>query len=86
MRDLYPLRSPIAPSSAAKMSKVAPIIKARMIEKGSAMFSYQPRKELPNFFRMTLTTPTTEGDMDWLLKEIESLGSDIFITLSNGLV
>ena len=81
MRHLYPLdlAKPIDEDTARKVDKVAPIIKSRMIEKGSVMVTYQPRPNLPNFFRMTLTTPTTERDMDWLLDEIEALGSDIII-------
>ncbi len=80
MRELYPLTLPIMdPSTAARMMKVAPIIKARMIEKGSVMFTYQPMSDLPNFFRMTLSTPANEADLEWLLDEIELLGSDIDI-------
>ena len=81
MRDLYPLTAPIDSAAAARIAKVAPIIKARMIEKGSAMITYQPLPtyQLPNFFRMTLITSASEEDMDWLLNEIETLGKDIDI-------
>lgn len=79
MRDLYPFTTPFDPAAAARLTKVAPMIKARMIEKGSAMITYQPLKELPNFFRMTLITSASETDMDWLLDEIETLGRDIDI-------
>lgn len=79
MRSLYPITQPISLSSGSRLSQVAPIIKARMIEKGSVMITYQPLGELPNFFRMTLTTPTSEQDMDWILTEIEALGNDIDI-------
>lgn len=79
LRDFYPLTPPLDPSSVAvsKLSKVAPLIKARMTEKGSVMVTYQPMDHLPNFFRMTLTTPTSEQEMHWLLAEIEALGNDI---------
>lgn len=79
MRELHPLTPPIDAAAVVRMGKVAPIIKSRMIEKGSAMVTYQPGPALPNFFRMTLTTPTTERDMDWLLDEIETLGKDIYV-------
>ena len=76
MRDLCPFTPPFDRSVASRLNKVAPLIKARMVEKGSTMVTYQPLRELPNFFRMTLTTPTSAEDMDWLLEEIEQLGSD----------
>lgn len=80
MRDLQPFKPSEKNSvSSSRLSKVAPTIKARMISKGSVMMTYQPMKELPNFFRMTLTTPASEEDVDWLLNEIELLGSDINI-------
>ena len=79
MRNLYPFTPPVDHSVAARLSKVAPLIKARMLEKGSTMVTYQPLRELPNFFRMTLTTPASVEDMDWLLDEIDSLGSNIDI-------
>ena len=80
MRELYPLTMPPDPLAASRLTKVAPLIKARMVEQGSVMMTYQSVKHLPNFFRMTLTTPTTtEQDNNWLLEEIESLGSDIDI-------
>ncbi len=77
MRDLCPFTLHSDPSAALRLSKVAPVIKARMVEKGSTMVTYQPLRELPNFFRMTLTTPTSVEDLDWLLDEIELLGRDI---------
>lgn len=85
MRDIYPLkRDPLDLAAVARLTKVAPQIKARMIEKGSVMMTYQPRKDLPNFFRMTFITPTTEKDLDWLLAEIETLGEDIECGTCNG--
>ena len=79
MRHLCPLAFPVNPTTARKVTKVAAIIKSRMLEKGSVMVTYQPMKMLPNFFRMTLTTPATEQDINWLLGEIELLGEDIDI-------
>ena len=86
MRDIYPLkRDPLDEAAAARLTKVAVQIKARMIQKGSVMMTYQPRKELPNFFRMTFITPTTEKDVDWLLDEIEILGADLdYAAVTNG--
>ena len=83
MRDLYPFSAeeegPVDKEAANRLSKVAPILKYRMVEKGSVLFTYQPLKALPNFFRMALATPTTREDMDWLMDEIELLGRDIYV-------
>lgn len=63
-------------TDADRLSKVAPLIKAQMVSNGSMMMTYQPLPGgIPNFFRMTLTTPqTTKEDMDFLLDEIDRLG------------
>lgn len=88
MRDICPLkRDPLDEAASARLTKVAPKIKARMIQKGSVMMTYQPRKNLPNFFRMTFITPTTEKDIDWLLDEIETLGADLdYGAVTNGVL
>ena len=43
------------------------------------MVAYQPRKSMPNFFRMVLVTSVTKQDVNWILDEIELLGKDINI-------
>ncbi|XP_039602686.1 cysteine sulfinic acid decarboxylase isoform X1 [Polypterus senegalus] len=61
-----------------KLSKVAPIVKERMIKKGSMMVGYQPRGSQVNFFRMVVISPQiTREDLDFFLDEIESLASDL---------
>ncbi len=61
-----------------RLGKVAPVIKARMVAKGSMMIGFQPLGELPNFIRMTLAVPqATEEDMDFVLDEVERLGMDV---------
>ncbi|XP_054155646.1 cysteine sulfinic acid decarboxylase-like [Oppia nitens] len=64
-----------------KLSKVAPLIKRRMMDCGSLMIGYQPltTKQLPNFFRLSLTClpKRTVQDMDFILDEIERLAEDI---------
>ncbi|XP_046645873.1 cysteine sulfinic acid decarboxylase-like [Daphnia pulicaria] len=64
-----------------QISKVAPAIKKRMVEKGSLMIGYQPlpHKNLVNFFRLVIPCqprPTHE-DMDFVIDEIERLGCDL---------
>ncbi|XP_077348173.1 glutamate decarboxylase 1-like isoform X2 [Lithobates pipiens] len=62
----------------AKLHKVAAKIKARMMEEGTAMVSYQPLKDKPNFFRMVFSNPASDKtDIDFLLEEIERLGHDL---------
>jgi hypothetical protein len=69
------------PLTRETLSKIAPEIKRRMMESGSLMIGYQPlsTKELPNFFRLTLTCfpQPTKQDMDYIVNEIERLGQDI---------
>lgn len=66
-----------------KLHKVGPIIKQRMMSVGTLMINYQPLtcKNLPNFFRLSLTclTPATIEDMDFIIDEIERLGEGIRI-------
>ncbi|XP_040209513.1 glutamate decarboxylase 1-like [Rana temporaria] len=62
----------------AKLHKVAAKIKARMMEEGTTMVSYQPLKDKPNFFRMVFSNPASDKtDIDFLLEEIERLGHDL---------
>lgn len=59
-------------------SQVAPVIKARMMEYGTTMVSYQPQGNNVNFFRMVISNPAaTFEDIDFLIEEIERLGQDL---------
>ncbi|XP_058037180.1 acidic amino acid decarboxylase GADL1 isoform X6 [Ahaetulla prasina] len=61
-----------------KLSCVAPIIKERMMKKGSMMVGYQPHRGKVNFFRQVIISPQViREDMDFLLDEIDSLGQDL---------
>ncbi|XP_071941599.1 glutamate decarboxylase 1-like [Antedon mediterranea] len=61
-----------------RLHKVAPAIKARMMEHGTTMVGYQPLREKVNFFRMITSNPaTTKSDIDFLIEEIERLGKDL---------
>ncbi|XP_026564012.1 acidic amino acid decarboxylase GADL1 [Pseudonaja textilis] len=61
-----------------KLSCVAPIIKERMMKKGSMMLGYQPHRGKVNFFRQVIISPQViHEDMDFLLDEIDSLGKDL---------
>lgn len=58
--------------------QVAPVLKERMMKKGSMMIGYQPHGTRANFFRMVVANPTlTRADMDFLLCELERLGQDL---------
>ncbi|CAH1774812.1 unnamed protein product [Owenia fusiformis] len=62
----------------ADLGKVAPVIKQRMMEKGSLLIGYQPLEEKPNFFRMVISNlKTTQESMDFVVSEIELLGKDL---------
>ncbi|EDV20920.1 uncharacterized protein TRIADDRAFT_31153, partial [Trichoplax adhaerens] len=62
----------------AKLSKVAPQIKAGMTKRGSMMVGFQPVDDKVNFFRMILINyNTTLEDMDFILDEIETLGEAV---------
>ncbi|XP_036388923.1 cysteine sulfinic acid decarboxylase [Megalops cyprinoides] len=61
-----------------RLSKVAPVIKERMMKQGSMMVGYQPQKERVNFFRMVILSPQiSRQDLDFFLDEIERLGNDL---------
>ncbi|XP_066991602.2 cysteine sulfinic acid decarboxylase [Anabrus simplex] len=61
-----------------RLHKVAPKIKERMMKDGSMMVTYQPLKDLPNFFRLVLQNSGLDhSDMDFFIKEFERLGSDL---------
>ncbi|RWS13200.1 glutamate decareboxylase-like protein [Dinothrombium tinctorium] len=70
-------------ASDPRLAKVCPMIKSKMMERGNLMVNYQPlkSKNLPNFFRIVFTCypPTTENDIDFVLDEIENIGSGIII-------
>ncbi|XP_036592176.1 glutamate decarboxylase 1-like [Trichosurus vulpecula] len=58
-----------------ELQKIAPKIKALMIEEGTTMVSYQPHEDKVNFFRMVFSNPATkQSDVDFLIDEIERLG------------
>lgn len=58
--------------------KVAPKIKAMMMECGTTMVGYQPQGDKVNFFRMVISNyAATKSDIDFLVEEIERLGQDL---------
>nr|XP_033794323.1 cysteine sulfinic acid decarboxylase isoform X2 [Geotrypetes seraphini] len=61
-----------------RLGKVAPVIKERMVKKGSMMVGYQPHGSKVNFFRQIVVNPSaSEDDMNFFLDEIERLGHDL---------
>uniref|UniRef100_A0A8C6L2I7 Glutamate decarboxylase 1b n=1 Tax=Nothobranchius furzeri TaxID=105023 RepID=A0A8C6L2I7_NOTFU len=61
-----------------KLHRVAPKIKAMMMESGTTMVGYQPQGNKVNFFRMVVSNPAvTQSDIDFLIDEIERLGHDL---------
>ncbi|XP_039212180.1 glutamate decarboxylase 1-like isoform X2 [Crotalus tigris] len=69
---------PKGPERDKRLHQVAPKIKAKMIEEGTTMVSYQPLGDNVNFFRMVFSNPATKkSDVDFLLEEIERLGKDL---------
>lgn len=62
----------------AELHKVAPKIKARMMQQGTTMINYQPLDDKVNFFRMVVIRHSvTREDMDFVMNEIERLGQDL---------
>uniref|UniRef100_A0A2I3MI44 Glutamate decarboxylase 1 n=1 Tax=Papio anubis TaxID=9555 RepID=A0A2I3MI44_PAPAN len=69
---------PDSPQRREKLHKVAPKIKALMMESGTTMVGYQPQGDKANFFRMVISNPAaTQSDIDFLIEEIERLGQDL---------
>ncbi|KAE8291278.1 Glutamate decarboxylase 1 [Larimichthys crocea] len=61
-----------------KLHRVAPKIKAMMMESGTTMVGYQPQGNKVNFFRMVVSNPAaTQSDIDFLIDEIERMGHDL---------
>uniref|UniRef100_A0A8C4P0Q6 Glutamate decarboxylase 1 n=1 Tax=Dicentrarchus labrax TaxID=13489 RepID=A0A8C4P0Q6_DICLA len=61
-----------------RLHKVAPKIKALMMESGTTMVGYQPQGDKVNFFRMVISNhAATRSDIDFLIEEIERLGNDL---------
>ncbi|XP_030638995.1 acidic amino acid decarboxylase GADL1-like [Chanos chanos] len=61
-----------------KLHAVAPVIKERMMKKGSMMVGYQTHENKANFFRQIIISPqVSREDMDFLLEEIHNLGKDL---------
>ncbi|XP_068101644.1 glutamate decarboxylase 1 isoform X2 [Hyperolius riggenbachi] len=61
-----------------KLHRVAPKIKAFMMESGTTMVGYQPQGDKANFFRMVISNPAaTKSDIDFLVDEIVRLGQDL---------
>uniref|UniRef100_A0A673XYW4 Cysteine sulfinic acid decarboxylase n=1 Tax=Salmo trutta TaxID=8032 RepID=A0A673XYW4_SALTR len=61
-----------------RLSKVAPVIKERMMKQGTMMLGYQPQGGRVNFFRMIVISPQlSHQDMSFCLNEIERLGNDL---------
>uniref|UniRef100_A0A4W4EFM0 Glutamate decarboxylase 1b n=1 Tax=Electrophorus electricus TaxID=8005 RepID=A0A4W4EFM0_ELEEL len=61
-----------------QLHKVAPKIKAMMMESGTTMVGYQPQGDKVNFFRMVISNhAATTSDIDFLIDEIERLGHDL---------
>lgn len=69
---------PDDPEFWAKIHKVAPVIKERMMKKGSLMLGYQTHQDKANFFRMIVISPqVSTDDLDFVLNEIHNLGKDL---------
>ncbi|KAK2844058.1 hypothetical protein Q5P01_010717 [Channa striata] len=69
---------PDGPELWEKLHTVAPVVKERMMKKGSMMIGYQTHCNKPNFFRMVVISPqVSRDDMDFVLDEIHNLGKDL---------
>ncbi|KAI3361513.1 hypothetical protein L3Q82_013659 [Scortum barcoo] len=69
---------PDGPELWKKLHTVAPMVKERMMKKGSMMVSYQTHRDKPNFFRMVVISPQiSTADLDFALDEIHNLGRDL---------
>ncbi|XP_068123321.1 cysteine sulfinic acid decarboxylase isoform X2 [Hyperolius riggenbachi] len=73
------LRSQVhSPDYWDKLGKVAPVLKERMMKKGTMMVGYQPHGKKVNFFRQIVVNPeVNKEDLDFFLDEIERLAEDL---------
>lgn len=61
-----------------KLHSIAPQIKERMMKSGRMMITYQPLRELPNFFRLVVqNSGVNKEDMDYFIRTIRELGQDL---------
>lgn len=66
------------PDYKEKLHRVAPKIKERMMKEGTMMVTYQPQKNLPNFFRIVFQSSALDkSDMVHLVQEFERLGAGL---------
>ena len=66
------------PKLLEKLGKITPVIKARMMDKGSIMVGYQPLGSKPNFFRAIISNPAiTPQDVEFMIEEIVLLSKDL---------
>ncbi|ESO96424.1 hypothetical protein LOTGIDRAFT_115956, partial [Lottia gigantea] len=64
--------------NAKELNKIAPQIKAQMMESGTMLVQYQPLGDLPNFFRVAISNPViTTRDIDFMIDEIDCIGRDL---------
>ncbi|XP_064594414.1 cysteine sulfinic acid decarboxylase-like isoform X2 [Liolophura sinensis] len=71
---------PETPEWWEKLSKVAPVIKERMVMDGSMMIGYNPllHKDFVNFFRIVFVNERQTKELaDFVLEEISRLGKDL---------
>ena len=60
------------------MAQITALLKARMMNAGTLMISYQPLGDKPNFFRNIISNPGVQKkDVDFLLSELDRLGADL---------
>ncbi|KAL5010423.1 hypothetical protein ScPMuIL_012728 [Solemya velum] len=61
-----------------ELNKIAPKLKALMMECGTMMLAYQPLGKLPNFFRVAVSNPLLRTeDIDFVMSEIERLAKEL---------
>ncbi|RWS21761.1 glutamate decarboxylase-like protein, partial [Leptotrombidium deliense] len=66
------------PEREEELGKITAKLKARMMNSGTLMISYQPLGDKPNFFRNIISNPgVKEKDVDFLLAELDRLGHDL---------
>ncbi|XP_069051324.1 acidic amino acid decarboxylase GADL1 [Lepisosteus oculatus] len=71
-------KTPEGPEFWKKLHEVAPVIKERMMKKGTMMVGYQPHRDKVNFFRQIIISPqVSREDVDFVLQEMETLGKDL---------